>query len=88
MNRDDLWTKHRGLVWSNPSADDSILLRNALIQPRFDTLLDCVEVFGLARIESEWSILVADDSVEARRAAPSVTRILNNIRRGLKLTTC
>jgi hypothetical protein len=87
MNRDELWTKHRGLVWSNPHADDSIRLRAALIQPRFETLLDCVEVFGLDRIESEWSILVADDSVEARRAAPTVNRIIQNIRRGLKLST-
>jgi hypothetical protein len=87
MNRDELWTKHPGLVWSNPRADDSIRLRAALIHPRFETLLDCVEVFGIERLESEWAILVADDSVEARRAAPAVNRIINNIRCGLQFST-
>ncbi len=86
MTRDELWHKHRSLVWSNPAADDGIRLRAALIRPRFEVLLDCVEVFGLDRLEKEWGILVADDSPEARRAAPIVNRILTNIRRGLEIS--
>jgi hypothetical protein len=85
MTRDELWSKHRGLVWSNPDAGDSIRLRAALIRPRFEVLLDCVEVFGLERLESEWTCLLADDSPESRRAAPAVNRMLANIRRGLQL---
>ena len=78
----EFWAKHPGLVWSNPEADDTVHIRVALVRPRFDRLLDIAVVFGLERLRHEWSILLAEDTPEARRARGSVDRILKNIEKG------
>ena len=76
------WARHPGLAWSDPNADDSIRIRAALLRPRFHRLLDIATEFGLDRLQSEWSALLAgaDDPVD--RARDSVERILRNIEKG------
>jgi hypothetical protein len=50
--------------------------------PRFDRLLAVAVAFGLQRVRHEWSVLLAEDTPEARRARASVDRILTNIEEG------
>jgi hypothetical protein len=79
------WETHRGLVWSNPAADDSVHIRAALVRPRFSLLLEIALEFGVERLRQEWAELQADDSREVARARPSVERILAHIERGFCL---
>ncbi len=81
----DFWQKHRGLVWSNPNADDSIHIRAALLRPRFSLLLDIAVAFGLDRLRHEWSELQKDESHEVERAREPIERILSNIQKGFAL---
>lgn len=81
----EFWQKHRGLVWSNPSADDSTHIRAALVRPRFGRLLDIAVEFGIGRLRHEWAELQADASREVLRARQPVERILNNIEKGFAL---
>lgn len=83
--RSAFWDKHRGLVWSNPNADDSVHIRAALVRPRFSQLLDIVIEFGVERVRAEWEILQAESTPEAERARPIVERILNNIQEGFRI---
>lgn len=80
-----MWDKHRGLVWSNPEASDTVHLRAALLHPQFDCLLEAAVEFGLDRLSDECRILAEEDTQSARRARPIVERILNNISRGFAL---
>lgn len=79
------WEDHRGLVWSNPAADDLVHIRAALIRPRFSRLLDIAVEFGLQRLRNEWAELQTDDTREVARAREPVERILNNIEKGFAL---
>lgn len=81
----EFWQKHRGLVWSNPSADDSTHIRAALVRPRFGRLLDIAVEFGIERLRREWAELQTDDTREVLRARNPVERILNNIEKGFVL---
>lgn len=74
--------KHPELVWSNSQAGEEVFLRAALLKPRFHTVLDACATFGLERVRTEWTELAAEDTPEARRAAPAVTRMLRNIEQG------
>jgi DNA-binding phage protein len=74
--------RHPELVWSNRGADDAVYIQRALLDPRFTTLLDAAQEFGVDRLEREWDVLAASPSKEARRAWPTTSRILRNIRRG------
>ena len=80
-----MWEKHRGLVWSNPEADDTVYLRAALLNPRFDCLLEAAVAFGVERLMAEWSTLSKEDTPQARRARPMVERILKHIAHGFDL---
>jgi hypothetical protein len=80
--RHEFWQKHRGLVWSNPEADDSVHIRAALLRPRFARLLDIALEFGLDRLRHEWAALQGDSTSDVQRARPSVERILTNIEKG------
>jgi len=80
--RQEFWQKHRGLVWSNPSADDSVWIRAALMHPRFDRVLDIAVEFGLERLREEWRILEEEGTENAQRARRSVERMLANIEKG------
>jgi hypothetical protein len=82
-----MWEKHRGLVWSNPEATDTVHLRAALLNPRFDCLLEAATVFGIDRLRLEWGVLTEEDRPEARRARAIVERILKHIAQGFKLAS-
>lgn len=79
------WDKHRGLVWSNPEASDSVHIRAALLRPRFQLLLEIAIEFGLERLRAEWKELETDNTREVARARAPVERILNHIQKGFAL---
>jgi hypothetical protein len=81
----EFWNSHRGLVWSNPAASDSVHIRAALVRPRFSLLLEIALEFGLERLRSEWTELQADDTREIARARAPVERILAHIEKGFTL---
>jgi len=81
----EFWQTHRGLVWSNPAANDSAHIRAALVRPRFGRLLDIVVEFGLERVRGEWAEIQQDDTREIARAREPVERILANIGKGFEL---
>jgi hypothetical protein len=83
--RSAFWEKHRGLVWSNPDADDAVHIRAALVRPRFTQLLEIALEFGLDRVRSEWEILEEEPTLEIERARPIVDRIFNNIQEGFRI---
>jgi hypothetical protein len=83
--RSAFWEKHRGLVWSNPQADDSVHIRAALVRPRFSQLLEIVLEFGLERVRAEWDFLRSEPTHEVERARSAVERILNNIQEGFRI---
>ena len=74
--------RHPELVWSNRAADDAVFIQRALLDPRFMTLLDAAQEFGIARLEQEWDKLAASPSKEVQRAQPTTSRMLRNIRHG------
>lgn len=82
-----IWKKLGGLAWSNPSADDSVRIRAALVRPRFDRLLDLAMVFGVARLRVEWEGLNAMPTPEVIRARRAVDRILRHIEMGFSHAT-
>jgi hypothetical protein len=82
-----MWEKHRGLVWSNPEADDTVHLRAALLHPRYDCLLEAAITFGVERLGDEWRVLLDEDMPAARRARPVVERILKHITHGFALAS-
>ena len=74
--------KYRQLVWSNPDAPAEVFVRQALLKPDFSVLLDAATEFGLAFVDEQWAVLVAEGSKEAVRALPATGRTLRNIRYG------
>lgn len=76
------WRVHRGLVWSNPAADDATHIRAALLRPRFSQLLDIALEFGAPRLRSEWEALRSERTSESQRAQEPVERILRHIEEG------
>ena len=60
----EFWKKFPGLVSSNPKADDAVYIRAALLKGRFDVLLPIAVEFGIERIETEWTILLEENSRE------------------------
>jgi hypothetical protein len=78
----DFWRQMPGLAWSNPKADDSVLIRAALLRPRFGRILEIALEFSVQRVGAEWRILIKENTLEARRAKAAVERILRNIKKG------
>jgi transcriptional regulator with XRE-family HTH domain len=74
--------RHHWLAWTNPNASNDILLRRALVNPEFRTLLDAATEFGVEKITREWEILKAEGDDETLRATPVTDRILRNISNG------
>lgn len=81
------WGGQPGLVWSNPDASDEVMIRAALLRPRFSQILEIALEFSVGRVEHEWSVLRDEGTAEARRAAPVVERIISNVRRGAALAS-
>lgn len=95
MSRDSaFWKSHNGvgLVWSNPEADDSVMICKALLHPNFHTLLDIAQRFGFSRLTSQWETLekqivargYPEEVSELNRARPIVVRCLHHMAEGLK----
>lgn len=76
--------KYRRLVCSNPDAPAEVFVRQALLKPDFSVLLDAATEFGLAFVDEQWAVLVAEGSKEAVRALAATARTLRNIRYGYK----
>ena len=76
------WQTRRGLIWSNPKADDSAHIRAALLRPTFGQLLDIALEFGLERLGTEWAVLDREGTAAAERARRPVERILGHIEEG------
>lgn len=74
---------YKGLVWSNASASEEVLIRAALVHPRFPTILSMVLEVGFERIHHEWKMLLEENTRETRLATAATTRILRNIQTGL-----
>ena len=74
--------RHPGLVWSNSQASEAVLIRSALLRPRFHTILDACLEFGLERVHYEWDVLTGEAEPEAQRVEAEVARILNHIAEG------
>jgi len=75
-------SRHPGLVWSHSRPSEAVLIRAALLRPRFETILDACVEFGLERVRGEWNALAHDATPEVRRAEPQVSRILRHIAEG------
>ena len=72
------------LAWSNSQASNDVLIRRALVAPRFQVLLDAALEFGIDKLSAEWALLREEGSSETLRAAPVTERILRHIREGYK----
>lgn len=73
---------HPGLVWSNSQPSDIVLIRAALLRPRFHTILDACLEFGLDRVQREWDLLRHEAEAEARRVEAETSRILRHVAEG------
>jgi len=83
------WRAHGGvgLVWSNPDASDTIMIRHALVRPKFDLLLAIADHFGIERLKNEWAFLrgalahtpLPEDAIAIQRATRSVEDCLARI---------
>ncbi len=82
MNSASFQARNPGLVWSVSRPDAGVLIRAALLAPRFRTLLDACVEFGVARVRSEWQTLSREESVEVRRSAEDVERMMRHIEEG------
>lgn len=75
------------LAWSNKDAPDDVLMRRALVKPRFQQLLDAAVEFGIDQLSVEWERLKAEGSSEAMKVGPTTERILGHIHDGYRQTT-
>jgi hypothetical protein len=65
MSRNSFHARHPGLVWSVDRPSDVVLMRAALLAPRFHVLLDACLEFGTARLRAEWQVLQNESTTEA-----------------------
>lgn len=79
--------QHRDLIWSNPNAPDDVLIRHALLKPRFTVLLEAAIEFGVDKLESEWLYLKRHAQNETAQVASITDQILKNIHDGYKQAT-
>lgn len=79
--------RYHWLAWANPNAPDEILLRRALVNPEFKTLLDAGLEFGVSKLVSEWDQLKAEGDEETLRVQPVTDRLLRNICDGYRQAT-
>jgi hypothetical protein len=80
--RDDFWSGFPGLVWSNSRASDSVMIRAALLRPRFHELLRICLEFSIPRVEKEFELIRGEYRTPA--SAALVAGILDNIRKGFQ----
>ncbi len=69
-----------GLAWSNPGAPEGVLLRNALLQGRFDAILEAAVQDGVPFVQRQMQVLrqssdLSDDQfIELERMVKSIER--------------
>lgn len=73
------------LAWSNKDASDDVLMRRALVESRFQMLLDAAVEFGIDKLPAEWEYLKAEGSSETMKASTTTERILKHIHEGYRL---
>lgn len=57
MNKAELRSRYRHLVWSNPEAEDAVYVRQALLTGKLGVMADFAAVFGLEVLKKEWGAL-------------------------------
>jgi len=70
-----------GLAWSNRQADESVLLRNALVQGRFDAIVESAAKDGMPFVRAELRRLRLSGAIPPSAAA-KVDSMLVSIDRG------
>lgn len=80
--RENFWKKFPGLVWSNSTAGDSVMIRAALLRPRFHQLLSICLEFGMFRVEHEFEMI--RDEFPSSAAVSTVSEMLDNIKKGFQ----
>jgi DNA-binding phage protein len=70
-----------GLAWSNPDADEAVLLRNALLQGRFDAILEAAAHDGVPFVRQELTRLRESGDIDEVRHA-RLERMVGSIERG------
>jgi transcriptional regulator with XRE-family HTH domain len=70
------------LAWSNQNTSDVVLIRQALVNPRFQILLDAALEFGIEKLLKEWAQLTAAADSETTKARVTTERILGHIHDG------
>lgn len=84
MTRQEFGSRYHNLVWSRSDAPPEVILRAALMSPRFHIILDACKAFGLEGVRAEWQALLQEANQQVRRVAPIVERILRNIEMGVR----
>ncbi len=54
------WDQYPGVVWSNPDASDTVMIRNAIIRPKMGVLRAVASRYGIERMRQEWKVLCDD----------------------------
>lgn len=78
--------RYRQFAWSNPKASEEIVVRQMLLRPSFQPILDAAVALGFEKVNSEWQALLLEAGPQTLRAAPVTERILRNIKNGLQQT--
>lgn len=72
------------LAWSNMSVSNDTLVRRALVNPRFQVLLDAALEFGVDAVAAEWDRLKAEGDPDSTKVMDVTDRILGHIRDGYR----
>ncbi len=72
------------LAWSHKDAPVDVLIRRALVKPRFQLLLDAAVEFGVDKLSTEWEHLKAERSSEVTKVHATTERILRHIHDGYR----
>lgn len=78
---------HFGLSWSNPSADEGALLRNALVKARFDAILESAAVDGVDFVRQQMQLLREAGEIDSVKEL-KLEGIVKSIERGFMEATC
>lgn len=77
--------KRNAYVWSNPKASDTALIANALLRPSLPDLTNLAADHGISRLRAVHEALKAEGTLRPGSGADrTVSRLLNNIERGLQ----
>ncbi len=72
-----------GLAWSNPNADEATLLRIAMLQGRFNAILESAAVDGIPFVQENFDLLKKRGALTAEQTA-KLERMLKSIQKGFE----